>query len=82
MKVTMFDGCFDFGINVNDTRLSNEEIITKKIILHKVIEMIDDGESLGNMIRDLIYYVEPVVYENDNCDQCGNFSEYAEYEIN
>lgn len=81
MKLTVFNGCIDFGINLDDIRVKDDAIETKRSIIKHIVDRIDEGDDLNFIIRDLTTFLEPNLYEHNNCSQCGDYNEYAEYQI-
>lgn len=81
MKMTLFDGCIGFGINLDGIRLPDGDIEIKKKVLHGIIEAMDNSEDLDFLLKDFCTMLEPVLFESNICSMCGEYSEYGEYNI-
>lgn len=81
MKLTLFDGCIGFGVNIDDIRIPDDDIETRKAILHKIIDFVEDPIDLQFILKDFTTILEANMFESNLCKTCGEYNEYGEYEI-
>lgn len=81
MKVTIFNGCREFSVSVDDIRIIDSDIQSKKSLLIKMINTIEDLGVIDFMIKDMASFIDADVYENKNCNTCGDYIEYIEYQL-
>lgn len=86
MKISIYDGCTSFSINVEGVdfnSLSKEEksrILTQLIENSEIFEEENDYE-LKNIVSTLVYKIRSRNEESTYCETCNSNNSYAEVDI-
>lgn len=78
----IYSGCRDENMTISS--INSEHISTlehKKLIIHKIIDNIQDEEFANFLINDMKYQLKILYAEYDDCQTCGDKTSYEEFEI-
>ena len=86
MKISIYDGCTSFNINVEGADFNSFSKEEKSRILTQLIESSEIFEEeneyeLKNIVSTLVYKIRSRNEESDYCETCDSNNSYVEVDI-
>ena len=74
MRIEYNYGCYGPSIKINNISLENHDYPEIREILHKIVDDVPTSELnrfLVAVLESDVYTHDAIVYDNEDCEQCG-----------